>query len=225
MRQKQTLSCLTIKEMIFLLVFSLFAFTGVVMVEGHESTMMDKVHFNGGLTYNTFAAKLLEDGEEGESIFPDEMKNGFGFFVGEIYPMNENFGIEFGYDYAAANAADEVENFESDNKLSGFYGGVNFTLNENIKLKGLLTSYNLNTELKEIGETEPEYKFNSGGIGAILGGEYQYPMQENMNLLVNLAYRYALMDITNINAEDVSSENYQIDLSGLRLGVGVNIGF
>jgi len=213
------------KVIVFLLVFSLFAFTGVVMAEGHEPTMMDKLHFNGGLTYNTFAVGLLEGGEEVESVFPDEMKNGFGFFVGGIYPMNENFGIEFGYDYAAANAIDEVENFESDNKLSGLYGGVNFTLNENIKLKGLLASYNLKTEFKEIGETEPENKWCSGGIGAIFGGEYQYPMQENMNLLVNLAYRYALMDITEVNGEDVSSDNYQIDLSGLRLGVGVNIGF
>src|SRR6056297_216394 len=96
------------KIVIFILLFSLFVFTSAALADGH--TMMEKLSLTGGLSYNTFAVVITENGtdvtdssfgmffgSEGPAV-KEAVKSGMGFFIGGIYPLNEMLGIEFGYD-------------------------------------------------------------------------------------------------------------------------------
>ena len=229
------------KIVIFILLFSLFVFTGSALADGH--TMMEKLSLTGGLSYNTFAVVITENGtdvtdssfgmffgSEGPAV-KEAVKSGMGFFIGGIYPLNEMLGIEFGYDSATGSydgpidIGEGTEPGEFDNAMSGIYAGVNYKLNKNFNVKGLLTSYNLTGEGKLDSEDEATVLWKANGIGALVGGEFMYMLQENANLVVNLAYRYAVLDVTEGADGEPAPEGIEFDGSGIRLGVGVNLAF
>lgn len=188
----------------------------------------EKLEFVGGLTYNNFAIVTTVDGEEdkpdeAEKQIKDELENGLGFYAGLRYPLQENIALGVGLDRAASSA--KKDDVEVEQSILGPYAEVVYQVNEFIDLSAALAYYQFVTNEKEIDETEVK----GNGIGFLVGGSYEYPLQEGLALKGSVGYRMATIDLKELTVNDktvdISDQKAEVDLSGFRVSAGISYSF
>lgn len=221
------------KVVIFIFIIALFSFTFALEVVG-------------GLSYNTYNFDFYEN-EEPQNIFSDEinksMEKGWGGYAG--VGLGGNIGIEIGADLFNSryeSPSDQQPLISIDQSTFGPYAALRFKANVpllpiSLDLKAALAYYSNETTSKgEIiwgpltGTAELSgLKFK--GLGYLIGGGINLNITRSLNVAFNGTYRIAKLPLTEI--KDIEG-NYQIyegedevivDLSGLRIGVGLTLEF
>ena len=183
------------KKIVFLtMLIFLFIFFSLGTVNAKN-----KNEFVGGITYNTFSLN---------GSYVEELKNGLGIYGGiKIRQKNyKNIAVEFGLEFTEASA--NHNNYY--HSFGGSYAKVHYYLNENISFNcgtGLYSYYS------NFGESN-----NGSGIGLLLGGKFDYPLQKNLTLRTDLNYRFL-----KFNSDSFSSNN-EINMDGFRIGIGLTYG-
>ena len=183
----------------------------------------EKLDFVGGLTYNNFANKETEDDKEITKEFK-ELDNGIGFYAGLRYPLQENIALGVGLDRAAGSA--KKDKIAVDRSILGPYAEVVYQVNEFIDVSAALAYYLYDsTRTEDTDKTE----CTGNGIGFLVGGSYEYPLQDGFALKGSVGYRMATIDLKEETAddktEDISAEKRKIDLSGFRVSAGISYSF
>ena len=183
----------------------------------------EKLDFVGGLTYNIFANKETADDKEITKEFK-ELDNGIGFYAGLRYPLQENIALGIGLDRAAGSA--KKDKIAVDRSILGPYAEVVYQVNEFIDVSAALAYYLYDSTRTE--DTD-KIEWAGNGIGFLVGGSYEYPLQDGFALKGSVGYRMANIDITekteNDKKEDISAEKRKIDLSGFRVSAGISYSF
>ena len=180
------------KKVTVLLVFALLLVVSFGVSAQDYSA--ENMKFVGGMTYNTY------DGSFDNSWNYDVSDNGLGFYLGGQYWFDSERAVEIGYDRAMNEVASE------DSSFSGLYGKFVYSLNPMMNLKGGLAYYGF--------EADSAMVDDGSGMGILLGGEYEYPMDDGMSLVGSVNYRNAKMDLDN---------NVELDMSGFSISGGVSI--
>lgn len=183
----------------------------------------EKLDFVGGLTYNIFANEETKDGKEEPKEFED-LDNGIGFYAGLRYPLQENIALGVGLDRAAGSA--KKDKIEEERSILGPYAEVVYQVNEFIDVSAALAYYLYDsTRTEDTNKTE----FTGNGIGFLVGGSYEYPLQDGFALKGSVGYRMATIDLKERTAddktEDITAEKRKIDLSGFRVSAGISYSF
>lgn len=183
----------------------------------------ENMKFVGGVTYNTFDGTASADGQEDEDLTKgNDLGSGFGFYVGGQYWLNNQMGIEAGYDVAKSSDSEGSETV--DNTVKGPYGKVVYKLNDMIMLNGGLAYYSNEVEASD--DTTSVKMFEGSGIGFLFGGDYKYPVNEKMSVVGSANYRIANLDVDKImGSSDFDTENPKINMSGLSISGGVSYKF
>lgn len=198
----------------------------------------EKLDFVGGLTYNNFALKTTVDGEEDkaeteeEKKMEDELANGIGFYAGLRYPLLENIALGVGVDRAASSGSVSIKDgsIEMDQSILGPYAEVVYQVNEFIDVSAALAYYQYVADTKTTVLTDTnELEVKGSGIGFLVGGSYEYPLQDGFALKGSVGYRMANIDLKetteNDKTEDISDQKVKIDLSGFRVSAGISYSF
>ncbi|MCG8513484.1 MAG: autotransporter outer membrane beta-barrel domain-containing protein [Halanaerobiales bacterium] len=199
---------------------------------------LEKLDFVGGLTYNNFALEATIDGKEDkddteeEKKLKDELANGIGFYAGLRYPLQENIALGVGLDRAASSGSISIKDgsIEMDQSILGPYAEAVYQVNEFIDVSAALAYYQYVNNIKTTVLTDvDELEVKGNGIGFLVGGSYEYPLQDGFALKGSVGYRMATIDLKEETAddktEDISAEKRKIDLSGFRVSAGISYSF
>ena len=209
------------KKLTFLLVlFVLLFFTIGVSAQDAANENMKIV---GGVTYNTFDGTISADGMEDQDLTENNtLGSGFGFYVGGQYFLSGSIGIEAGYD--VAKSSDSENNETVDNSVKGPYSKIIFNINDNVMLNGGIAYYS--NEIEVSTDTASMMLYEGSGIGFLLGGELNFPLNDKISLIGSGNYRFANLNLDKVlGSSDFVVENPKINMSGFSLRSGVSFKF
>ena len=202
------------RKLLFVVLVCALMFAATPFASANEFFKVDNLEFTGGVTYNTYncITKLADDSTKDDA--PDEFKNGIGFFIGADYWINDMFGIGVGFDSASTGTVKIVDS-DSQVNLSGPYLKANIDLHEFFKINAGVVNYAYTQTFTKSGVTD----IKGNGLGFVIGGEFTYPLMDNMLLKGNAGYR--MINITS----DKFAKDTSLDMGGLRLGLGISYEF
>ncbi|WP_018249444.1 hypothetical protein [Orenia marismortui] len=212
----------------------LFIFVTLLFIS--QNTFAKNFEVIGKLTYNTFDLIKYSKGKEisiyndkeTEESFRDQAEKGSGYYLGLIYWFNEKWGVEGGFDLAestydgtcpketANTLAFDVDREITTQKLYGPYFGLAYSINEIFRLKAGILRYYLKQDdtFKNNGQTMLSSTIaECKGKGALLGGEVNYPIKENILLTADFNYRIAKVSLSKV-------AHFIVDESGKMVDVG-----
>ncbi|WP_408955984.1 outer membrane beta-barrel protein [Natroniella sp. ANB-PHB2] len=215
-----------------------FVIVFVLMVLVSSSTQVLARGFEvvGGSTYNTFLLSLSVDGEDvliGDGI-KERLEYGVGFYAGGRYWLNDRLGIEVGVDQAASSYEESNSDsiFEIEEELVGPYAGLRYRLNDKFQLEAGAVNYSYQqsqTEIYQDLEEFDEVSARGGGLGFLIGGEYNYSIRENLSLISSFNHRIITIDINEAydyeESRLVDVEKEKLNMGGLRVSLGISYDF
>ncbi len=205
---------------------------------------LENLEFSGGFTYNTFKGDIYSDNFQDN--LGEEFTSGFGFYAIGEYHLNDKFALGFGFDTANANNAtnnildatglyyDEFANINLYGPtLQAIIKPIKF-----IKVTGGLTMYLYNEKydwnFEDIPNLDYYLLFSGSGLGGYTSLDISIPLTSNININASGGYRIAKVNIdkykivitdgTYDNSES-GEQDYITDMSGLRLGLGLQYDF
>ena len=220
--------------------FSMLIF---VMVSVSLSFALDLV---GGISYNTYNFDFFSN-DELISLFSEEinksMENGWGGYAG--VGLGGNIGIEIGADLFNSryeSPSDQQPLISVDQSTFGPYAALRLKANVpllpiSLDLKAAVAYYSNETTSKGEVSWRPltgtaelsGLKFK--GLGYLIGGGINLNITRSLNVAFNGTYRIAKLPLTEIKNIEGNYEVYDgedeviVDLSGLRIGVGLTLEF
>lgn len=193
----------------------------------------------GGGTYNTHNFDYYIDNEKSsvDEDIKEQISKGYGAYAGMALYLNHNLGIEGGIDWFNSSYKNSDDSFSISQNTFGPYGALKLKVNIpatpfSFDAKaGLIYYMNETTSKGSIGSISftPDEKYT--GMGYVLGAGFNYEIKNGFNINLNGNYRIAKLPLTEIKT--ISDDNYkkyegtkkELDLSGMRIGIGLSLEF
>lgn len=192
------------------------------------------LEFNGGLTYNNYLYKKY-DIQQGERNLDDgyfireDLHQGTGYYIEAIYWKNSQLGIGLGLQKNKMIAEWESDSNTARYKanLDSYYSSLIYSLNYTLDLY-IDINYNLYNENYSKEDFSTVIK-SGAGLGMMLGSKMNYPLNENIDLLLNTGYYLADIHIdekySSYQGEVINVDDEVLLINGLGIKFGIKYKF
>ncbi|WP_018250206.1 outer membrane beta-barrel protein [Orenia marismortui] len=170
---------------------------GSVVVEGKEAGTFEIV---GGakvakLDYTLKINGSQIDWTEESQLVIDDLSKPAGFYLGGIYWLDDNKGIELGASLLESSFSGKIdgEEVEKRDQFLEFYGKYNYRINQYFKLNGGFTYSSFKEEDKIVAKNFDQVVEEGSGFGLNAGGGMTLPITDS--LVITGEFTYSLLNI------------------------------
>ncbi|WP_018250209.1 outer membrane protein [Orenia marismortui] len=127
--------------------------------------------------------------EDSQAVI-DDLSKPAGFYLGGIYWLDNNKGIELGASLLESSFSGKIdgEEVEKRDQFLGFYGKYNYRINQYFKLNAGLTYSSFKEEDKIAAKNFDQVVEEGSGFGLNAGGGMTFPITENLVITGELTY-------------------------------------
>lgn len=196
---------------------------------------------NAGWNYNDLIYKKFKDNKRDlDHFMREDLNSGQGFYLEEIYWINNKWGLGLGFDKVVTSWSGESESpngkriFEYIYQISGPYTSLKYIMNDNIRLKANFIYYNYSEHYNRKyswQDEEIDRDLERGnGLGIILGSDIAIPIKKGFIFNGGFGYRMVEIDLTekysDLHGEMISnSANEKLEITGLTISAGISYKF
>ncbi|WP_018247575.1 hypothetical protein [Orenia marismortui] len=186
----------------------------------------NKLELDLMINYSNYVYKTYGDNVEEDNYIREDLHHGKGYLGEIIYWVNNRFGVGLGLESnrMVSEWCDNLEKYKYSSQLEGPYAKMIYNLNDNIRLYNNIINYRYKEHYQKAGFDNDLIRGN--GIGVLLGMKVDYPINNNLSVILDSGYRIVRIKIKKRYSSKKdelikNKDGEKIKISGLRVGLSV----